>query len=90
MEGAYGTLSLWTTYTNGIVSKNFEVLNSNNQVLIIRKDRKKVLSEAIFNGNMFIRALLNPEINLEVLKTPGVLKFWEKKQINTCSGWTGW
>ena len=58
----------------GLHHKNFEVLNPTYQSLSIRKDRRKVLSRPIFNGYMFIRALLNPEIHLEVLKTPGVVE----------------
>ena len=58
----------------GLHHKKFEVLNPTYQSLSIRKDRRKVLSRSIFNGYIFIRALLNPEIHLEVLKTPGVVE----------------
>jgi len=54
--------------------KQFEVLNPTYQALSIRKDRKKVLTRPIFNGYMFIRALLNAEHHLEILKTPGVVE----------------
>ena len=58
----------------GLHHKKFEVLNPTYQSLSIRKDRRKVLSRPIFNGYIFIRILLNPEIHLEVLKTPGVVE----------------
>ena len=54
--------------------KQFEVLNPTYQSLSIRRDRKKVLTRPIFNGYMFIHALLNPECHLEILKTPGVVE----------------
>ena len=63
----------------GLHHKKFEVLNPTYQSLSIRKDRRKVLSRPIFNGYMFIRALLNPEIHLEVLKTPGVVEILRNK-----------
>ena len=70
----------------GLHHKKFEVLNPTYQSLSIRKDRRKVLSRPIFNGYMFIRALLNPERQLEVLKTPGVVEIPAKpKRTNTCS-----
>jgi len=58
----------------GLHHKQFEVLNPTYQALSIRRDRRKVLTRPIFNGYMFIRALLNPECHLEVLKTPGVVE----------------
>ena len=58
----------------GLHFKQFEVLNPTYQALSIRKDRKKVLTRPIFNGYMFIRALLNAEHHLEILKTPGVVE----------------
>ena len=63
----------------GLHHKKFEVLNPTYQSLSIRKDRRKMLSRPIFNGYMFIRALLNPEIHLEVLKTPGVVEILRNK-----------
>jgi len=54
--------------------KNFEVLNPLFNKLSIRKDRKKVLTQPIFNGYMFIKTLLFPESHLEILKTPGVVE----------------
>ena len=63
----------------GLHHKNFEVLNPTYQTFSIRKDRRKMLSRPIFNGYMFIRALLNPEIHLEVLKTPGVVEILRSK-----------
>ena len=54
--------------------KQFEVLNPTYQALSIRKDRRKVITRPIFNGYMFIRALLNTEFHLEILKTPGVVE----------------
>ena len=54
--------------------KHFEVLNPTYQALSIRRVRRKVLTRPIFNGYMFIRALLNPESHLEILKTPGVVE----------------
>ena len=63
----------------GLHNKKFEVLNPTYQSLSIRKDRRKVLSRPIFNGYMFIRTLLNPEIHLEVLKTPGVVEILRNK-----------
>ena len=63
----------------GLHHKNFEVLNPTYQALSIRKDRRKVLSRPIFNGYMFFRTLLNPEIHLEVLKTPGVVEILRNK-----------
>ena len=58
----------------GLHHKQFEVLNPTYQALSIRKDRKKVLTRPIFKGYMFIRALLNPEYHLQILKTPGVVE----------------
>jgi len=58
----------------GLHHKQFEILNPTYQALSIRKDRRKVLTRPIFNGYMFIRALLNPECHLEILKTPGVVE----------------
>jgi transcriptional antiterminator NusG len=58
----------------GLHHKQFEVLNPTYQALSIRRDRRKVLTRPIFNGYMFIRALLNPECHLEILKTPGVVE----------------
>ena len=57
----------------GLHHKQFEVLNPTYQALSKRKDRRKVLTRSIFNGYMFIRALLEPECHLEILKTPGVV-----------------
>ena len=54
----------------GLHHKQFEVLNPTYQALSIRKDRRKVLTQPIFKGYMFIRTLLNPESHLEILKTP--------------------
>ena len=58
----------------GLHHKQFEVLNPAYQSLSIRKDRRKMLTRPIFNGYMFIRALLNPECHLEIIKTPGVVE----------------
>ena len=58
----------------GLYHKNFEVLNPTYQSLSIRKDRRKTLTLPIFKGYMFIRALLNTECHLEILKTPGVIE----------------
>ena len=58
----------------GLHHKQFEVLNPAYRSLSIRKDRRKVLTRPIFNGYMFIRALLNPECHLEIIKTPGVVE----------------
>ncbi len=58
----------------GLHHKQFEVLNPAYRSLSIRKDRRKVLTRPIFNGYMFIRALLNPEYHLEIIKTPGVVE----------------
>ena len=58
----------------GLHHKKFEVLNPTYQSLSIRKDRRKVLTLPIFKGYMFIRALLNTECHLEILKTPGVIE----------------
>ena len=58
----------------GLHHKQFEVLNPTYQALSIRKDRRKVLTRPIFNGYMFIRARLNSECQLEILKTPGVVE----------------
>ena len=58
----------------GLHHKQFEVLNPTYQALSIRRVRRKVLTRPIFNGYMFIRALLNPESHLEILKTPGVVE----------------
>ena len=64
----------------GLHHKNLEVLNPTYNYLSIRKDRRKVLSRPIFNGYMFIRALLNPGIHLEVLKTPGVVEILRSRR----------
>ena len=58
----------------GLHHKQFEMLNPTYQALSTRRDRRKVLTRPIFNGYMFIRALLNPECHLEILKTPGVVE----------------
>ena len=58
----------------GLHQKQFEVLNPTYQALSIRRDRRKVLTRAIFNGYMLVRTLLNPECHLEILKTPGVVE----------------
>ena len=58
----------------GLHHKQFEVLNPSYRSLSIRKDRRKVLTRPIFSGYMFIRALLNPECHLEIIKTPGVVE----------------
>ena len=58
----------------GLHHKQFEVLNPAYRSLSIRKDRRKMLTRPIFNGYMFIRALLNPECHLEIIKTPGVVE----------------
>jgi transcription termination/antitermination protein NusG len=58
----------------GLYHKQFEVLNPTYQALSMRKDRRKVLTKPIFNGYMFIRALLNPQCHLEIIKTPGVVE----------------
>ena len=63
----------------GLHHKQFEVLNPTYKALSIRKDRRKVLTRPIFNGYMFIRALLDPERHLEILKTPGVLEILKSK-----------
>jgi len=58
----------------GLHKKKFGVLNPTYQALSIRKDRRKLLSKPIFKGYMFLRALLDSESHLEVLKTPGVIE----------------
>ena len=58
----------------GLHHKQFEVLNLSYQALSIRKDRRKVLTRPIFKGYMFIRALLNAEYHLQIIKTPGVVE----------------
>ena len=58
----------------GLHKKKFEVLNPTYQTFSIRKDRNKVISKPIFKGYMFVRALLDAESHLEVLKTPGVVE----------------
>lgn len=60
---------------NGLLHKQFKVLNPTYKTLSARKDRKKILSRPIFNGYLFIRTFLNPEYHLEILKTPGVVDF---------------
>ncbi|MBF0280702.1 MAG: hypothetical protein HQM13_23110 [SAR324 cluster bacterium] len=57
-----------------LTNKQFEVFNPTYQEWSRRKDRKKLLTKPIFNGYMFFRALLNPEVHLEVLKTLGVIQ----------------
>ena len=64
----------------GLHKKNFEVLNPTYQALSIRKDRRKVLSKPIFKGYMFLRALLDSETHLEVLKTPGVVEILQNRK----------
>ena len=58
----------------GLHHKQFEILNPTYQTLSNRKDRRKVLTRPIFNSYMFIRALLDPECHLEILKTLGVIE----------------
>ena len=58
----------------GLHNKNFELLNPSYQELSVRKDRREILSRPIYKGYMFIRAKLNPERHLEILKTPGVIE----------------
>ena len=58
----------------GLHNKQFEILNPTYQTLSIRKDRRKVLTQPIFKGYMFIRTKLSLENHLEILKTPGVIE----------------
>ena len=64
----------------GLHKKNFEVLNPTYQALSFRKDRRKVLTKPIFKGYMFLRALLDSESHLEVLKTPGVVEVLQNRK----------
>ena len=64
----------------GLHKKHFEVLNPTYQALSIRKDRRKVHSKPIFKGYMFLRALLDPESHLEILKTPGVVEILRNRK----------
>jgi len=64
----------------GLHKKDFELLNPTYQALSIRKDRRKVLSKPIFKGYMFLRALLDSESHLEVLKTPGVVEILQSRK----------
>ena len=58
----------------GLHKKNFEILNPTFTSLSIRKDRRKFLEKPIFKGYMFIRTLLDPNLHLQILKTPGVIE----------------
>ena len=58
----------------GLYHKNFESLNPSYKELSVRKDRRKILNRPIYKGYMFVRARLNPERHLEILKTPGVIE----------------
>ena len=40
-----------------------------------RKDRRKKIQKALFPGYLFVYEILNPRLGLEILKTPGVVKF---------------
>ena len=64
----------------GLHKKDFKLLNPTYQALSIRKDRRKVLSKPIFKGYMFLRALLDSESHLEVLKTPGVVEILQNRK----------
>ena len=64
----------------GLHKKDFKVLNPTYKALSIRKDRRKVLSKPIFKGYMFLRALLDSESHLEVLKTPGVVEILQNRK----------
>ena len=64
----------------GLHKKNIEVLNPTYQALSIRKDRRRVISRPIFKGYMFLRALLDSESHLEVLKTPGVVEVLQNRK----------
>ena len=64
----------------GLHKKDFKLLNPTYQALSIRKDRRKVLSKPIFKGYMFLRALLDSESHLEVLKTPGVVEILQSRK----------
>ncbi|MCG8337462.1 MAG: hypothetical protein MJE63_23415 [Proteobacteria bacterium] len=55
-------------------NKNIKSLYLTYQTLSKRKDRKKTLTKAFFPGYMFIKAELNPEIHVEVLKSVGVVE----------------
>jgi len=57
-----------------LAGKRFSPLNLTYQEKSRRKDRTKVLTKFFFPGYMFIRAALDVELHVEVLKTIGVVE----------------
>ncbi|MBU2510476.1 hypothetical protein KJ966_04030 [bacterium] len=63
-----------TIVEKALETKKVEALNFTYQELSKRKDRKKILTKAFFPGYMFIKAELNPQIHVEILKSIGVVE----------------
>ena len=57
-----------------LTGKSFSSLNLTYQVKSQRKDRKKILTKAFFPGYMFVKAELNSEVHVEILKSFGVIE----------------
>ena len=55
--------------------KKFQVFLPKLEVWSKRKDRRKKIQKALFPGYLFVYEILSPRLGLEILKTPGVVKF---------------
>ena len=55
--------------------KKFHVFLPKLEVWSKRKDRRKKIQKALFPGYLFVYENLHPRLGLEILKTPGVVRF---------------
>ncbi len=63
-----------------LAAKEFSPLNLTYQEKSRRKDRRKILTKFFFPGYMFIRAALNAERHVEILKSIGVVEILRNSQ----------
>jgi transcriptional antiterminator NusG len=59
----------------GLKGKNIESFLPKIKTRSRRRDRKVVLNTPLFPGYLFVKTDLYPEKHLEILKTPGVVRF---------------
>jgi transcription elongation factor/antiterminator RfaH len=64
----------------GLRKKSFEVFLPKIKVVSKRKDRKIILNSPLFSGYIFIKTNFLPSEHLEIIKTPGVVRFVGNKQ----------
>lgn len=64
----------------GLTKKSIEAFLPTKPVKSKRRDRKVILDLPIFPGYTFVKARLNAENNLSILKTPGVVRLIGNKQ----------